>query len=119
MNKKEEEKPKNVEAIKYGDVFNVSGELAAKAIAPQDAATVEAAEKSVLGWIPKSGMATVMKSAADHNQRHGFVRHDDITDAVNDSGTEIAETTVVGHRLISESIDGQVIHLYSLFYSVL
>ncbi|XP_047982829.1 late embryogenesis abundant protein D-34-like [Salvia hispanica] len=110
MNKKEEEE----KPIKYGDVFNVSGELAAKPIAPQDAATVEAAEKSVLGWIPKSGMAAVMKSAADHNEHHGLVRHDDITDAVKDSGTEIAETTVVGHRLISESIGGQLLGRFAM-----
>lgn len=37
------------EPIKYGDVFNVTGELASKPVAPQDAAVMESAEKTVFG----------------------------------------------------------------------
>ncbi|KAL1547229.1 late embryogenesis abundant protein D-34-like [Salvia divinorum] len=114
MNTNEEESPKAAEPIKYGDVFSVSGELAAAPIAPQDAAAVAAAEKSVLGVTPRSGVALVMKSAAEHNEQHGFVRHDDVTAAVKESGTEIAETTVVGHRLISESVGGQLLWRFTM-----
>ncbi|KAL1539749.1 late embryogenesis abundant protein D-34-like [Salvia divinorum] len=109
---KESEKPKKFEAIKYGDVFNVSGELAAKAITPQDAAAVESAEKSVLGETQKSGMATVMKSVADLNAQRGVVGHDDTT---REGGApQIAETTVAGHRVISESIDGQLLGRFAM-----
>ncbi|XP_057800896.1 late embryogenesis abundant protein D-34-like [Salvia miltiorrhiza] len=109
-----QEKPAKAEAIKYGDVFNVSGDLAAKPITPKDAAAVELAENLVLGENPKSGMATVMKSAAELNERRGFVRHDDTTDVVRDGGTEIAETTVVGHRLVTESIGGQLLGRFAM-----
>lgn len=111
----DQDKPRKVEAIKYGDVFDISGELAAKPITPKDAAAMQLAENRILGENPKSGMATVMKSAAELNERRGLVQHDDTTDVVRDSGTEISETTIAGHRLICESIGGHVRLSLSLF----
>ncbi|KAH6772776.1 hypothetical protein C2S52_004403 [Perilla frutescens var. hirtella] len=102
-------KRRKQDAMNYGDVFDVSGELAAKPIAPQDAATVESAEIVVLGENPIGGVAAVMKSAAEVNVRRGIVRHDDTTDIVRDKGVVISETTIVGHRIISESIAGQLL----------
>lgn len=103
-----EERAKKVEAIKYGDVFDVYGELAAKPIAPQDAAAVLSAEKLVLGESHKAGVASVMKAAAEENERRGLVGEGDITEAVREEGAVISETTIVGHRIICESIGGQV-----------
>ncbi|XP_047953721.1 late embryogenesis abundant protein D-34-like [Salvia hispanica] len=111
---KETEKPKKFKAIKYGDVFDVSGELAAKAITPQDAAAMESAEKSVFGETQKSGMASVMKSVAELNEERGVVGHDDTTEAIREGGTQITETTVVGHRVISESIGGQLLGRFAM-----
>ncbi|OVA05444.1 Seed maturation protein [Macleaya cordata] len=52
------------EPIKYGDLFPVSGELATKPVAPQDAALMQTAENLVLGQTQKGGAAAVMQSAA-------------------------------------------------------
>ncbi|KAG6400802.1 hypothetical protein SASPL_137645 [Salvia splendens] len=101
------EKPKKFASIKYGNVFDVSGELAAKDITPQDAAAVESAEKSMFGETQKSGMASVMKSVAELNEERGVVGHDDTTETIREGGTQITETTVVGHRVISKSIGRQ------------
>ncbi|KAK9086833.1 hypothetical protein Syun_029227 [Stephania yunnanensis] len=63
--------------IKYGDVFPVSGELATKPIAPQDAAMMQTAENLVLGQTQKGGAATTMLAAATLNERAGLVGHKD------------------------------------------
>ncbi|KAL0414523.1 UNVERIFIED_CONTAM: Late embryogenesis abundant protein D-34 [Sesamum radiatum] len=44
-----EQEEEQQEPIKYGDVFQVSGDLASKPIAPQDAVMMQAAETSVFG----------------------------------------------------------------------
>ncbi|CAN6558465.1 unnamed protein product [Malus baccata var. baccata] len=49
------------EPIKYGDVFNVSGELAYRPVAPRHAATAEAAENLVLGENMRGGPAAVSR----------------------------------------------------------
>lgn len=45
----EQEKPRRPQggedAIKYGDVFDVWGELAKKAVAPEDAAMIQSTER--------------------------------------------------------------------------
>lgn len=46
--------------IKYGDVFNVSGELASKSVMPQDAAMMQTAEAMVFGQTRKGGPAAAM-----------------------------------------------------------
>ncbi|TQD85965.1 hypothetical protein C1H46_028511 [Malus baccata] len=49
------------EPIKYGNVFNVSGELAYRPVAPRHAATAQAAENLVLGENMRGGPAAVSR----------------------------------------------------------
>ena len=72
--------------IRYGDVFNVSGDLARKPIAPQDAAMMQTAEAMVLGQTQKGGTVAVMQSAATQNEREGLVGHNDAVDVVGNQG---------------------------------
>ncbi|KAJ9171981.1 hypothetical protein P3X46_015274 [Hevea brasiliensis] len=58
--------------VKYSDVFDVS----------RDAATMQSAEKEVLGQTQKGGPASVMQSAANVNVRADLVDPDDASDAV-------------------------------------
>ncbi|KAL2510693.1 Seed maturation protein [Abeliophyllum distichum] len=107
-----QEQPRRPEAVKYGDLFQVSDELASKPIAPQDAATMQAAENIVLGETKKGGTAAVMQSAADVNERRGAVGHYDMTDIVREQGATISETDVGGYRIITESVGRQVVGQY-------
>lgn len=102
----------NQEPIKYGDVFNVSGELANKPIAPQDAAMMQTAETQVLGQTQKGGTAAVMQAAATRNEQVGVVGHNDITDIAGEQGVGVAETDVAGRRIITEAVAGQVVGQY-------
>lgn len=103
-----QEQPRRPDAVKYGDLFQVSDELASKPIAPQDAATMQAAENIVLGETKKGGPAAVMQSAADLNERRGAVGHYDMTNIVREQGATISEAEVCGHRLVTESVGGEV-----------
>lgn len=94
--------------IKYGDVFNVKGDLASKTIAPRDAATMQAAESRVLGETRKGGPASTVQSAARVNMREGFIGGDDATDVARDPGTKVAERNIGDDRIITEKIAGQV-----------
>ncbi|KAK9933280.1 hypothetical protein M0R45_020481 [Rubus argutus] len=100
------------ESVKYGDLFNVSGNLASKPVAPQDAAMMQTAETLVLGKTQKGGVAAVMQSAATRNERAGLVRHDEATDVAGIEGVIVTETDVPGQRIITESVGGQVIGQY-------
>ena len=64
----------NQEPIKYGDVFNVRGELANKPITPQDASIMQTTETEVLGQTQKGGTAAVTR-----NEQAGLVGHKDVT----------------------------------------
>ena len=97
------------EPIKYGDVFQVQGELAEKAVTPRDAAMMQSAENAMLGHIQKGGAASTMTSAAMRNERAGLVDHNDISDNAGLRGVSITETDLPGKRIITESIGGQVI----------
>lgn len=101
----EEQQP---QPIKYGDVFNLSGELADKPIAPQDAAMMQAAETRVFGQTQKDGTAAAMQAAATINVRAGLVDHSDVTDVAGQEGVTVAETALPGTRIITESVGGQV-----------
>ncbi|GAA0170806.1 hypothetical protein LIER_41026 [Lithospermum erythrorhizon] len=79
------------EAIKYGNVFNVKGELASKAITPRDAALLQSAENMVIGMPQKDGPAAIMRSAAVENVKHGFVGVEDVTDIVQKEGVTLLE----------------------------
>ncbi|GMN48822.1 hypothetical protein TIFTF001_018003 [Ficus carica] len=64
------------EPIKYGDVFDVSSELASKPVALRDAAAMQTAENMVFGQTQRGGPAAVMESAAAAvNERLGNVRN--------------------------------------------
>ncbi|KAA8548647.1 hypothetical protein F0562_000331 [Nyssa sinensis] len=88
------------EPIRYGDVFLVSGNLASKPIAPQDAAMMQTAEASVLGQTQKGGPAAVMQSAANRNERAGLVGHGDISDVAGEQGVTVVEIDVPVGRYV-------------------
>lgn len=104
--KREEQEP-----IKYGDVFNVQGDLAEKPIAPQDAAMMQTAETAVLGQTQKGGSAAAMQAAATRNERAGVVSHNAISDIAGGEGVTVTETDVPGRRIITEAVGGQVLSL--------
>jgi len=97
--------------IKYGDVFNVSGNLAKKPVAPEDAAMMQSAETRVLGQTQLGGAASVMQSAANQNERAGLVSHLDVNDVASDGGVTVSETQVPGRRIITEAVGGKVLLL--------
>ncbi|GMI66511.1 responsive to abscisic acid 28 [Hibiscus trionum] len=96
------------EPIKFGDVFNVTGELASKPIGPQDAAAMQSAENTVLGQTTKNGPAAAMQSAATANERAGFVCHNQ----PGDQGVSVIKSNQDGWVLVTESVGGQVIAQY-------
>lgn len=105
----QEQQPKRPqEPVTYGDVFGVSGELADKPVAPEDAKMMQAAETRVFGHTQKGGAASVMQSAATANKRSGFVQPGDITDLAADRGVTVAQTEVPGARVTTEFVGGQV-----------
>ncbi|GAY58299.1 hypothetical protein CUMW_185980 [Citrus unshiu] len=85
--------------IKYDDVFNVSGGLASKAVAPQDAAMMQSAETAAFGSTQPGGQA----------ERAGLVSRGD---AAADQGVTITGTEIPAGRIITESLDGQVVGQY-------
>ena len=105
--------PAEQEPIKYGDVFNVSGELASKPVAPRDAAAMQAAESTLFGQAQKGGPAAVMESAAALNERFGLVGHNDAADV---QGVTVTERIVEGNRVITEAVGGQVLTSLHFFY---
>lgn len=105
----QEEQPRRPpEPVKYGDVFEVSGELADKPIAPEDANMMQAAETRVFGHTQKGGAAAIMQSAATANKRGGFVHPGDTTDLAAERGVTVAQTEVPGARVTTEFVGGQV-----------
>lgn len=96
------------EPIKYGDVFNVSGDLASMTVAPEDANMMQTAETMVFGKTQKGGVAASMQAAATQNERSGLVGHRDATDAASDRGVSVTETDLLGARVITERVAGQV-----------
>ncbi|CAH8337860.1 unnamed protein product [Eruca vesicaria subsp. sativa] len=104
----QQEQPKRPqEPIKYGDVFDVSGELADRPIAPEDARLMQAKETSVLGHTQKGGIAATMQSAATANRRGGFVEPGVATFLDPDRGVSVEQTDVPGARVTKESIGVQ------------
>ncbi|KAK7270278.1 hypothetical protein RIF29_23303 [Crotalaria pallida] len=97
------------EPIKYGDVFNVSDELASKPITPKDAAMMQATENQALGTTQKGGPAAVMQSAATANLSAGLVNRDSISDVARDHGMSVSETKVGNSRLITECVGREVV----------
>jgi hypothetical protein len=96
-------------SVKYGDVLDVSGELAQRRVAPRDAALLQAAEQSVLGGTQRGGPAAVLQSAATVNARAGHVGRAQITGPVADAGATVVEAELGGRRVVTESIGRQVV----------
>ncbi|KAI7749590.1 hypothetical protein M8C21_021892 [Ambrosia artemisiifolia] len=92
--------------ITYGDVFPVSGELATKPVAPQDAAMMQAAETTVFGRTQKGGTAAAMQAAAAVNERAGLVSRQDLS-VTGDQGVTVTATDLPGARVVTETISGQ------------
>ncbi|KAL7151420.1 hypothetical protein ABFS83_04G029900 [Erythranthe nasuta] len=107
-----QEQPRRPEPVKYGDVFQVSGELASKPVAPRDAAAAQAAESIILGQVQKGGPAAVMQSAADVNVSRGVLHRDDVTEATRQHGILISQTDAGGQRIITEAVAGEVVGKY-------
>ncbi|KAK8565385.1 hypothetical protein V6N12_058948 [Hibiscus sabdariffa] len=110
MNQKQPQRPgadeshDQTEPIKFGDVFNVTGELASKPIGPQDAAAMQSAENMVLGQTTKKAPAAVMQSAANANERAGLVSRNQ----AGDQGVSVIKSNNDGGVLVTESVGGQV-----------
>ncbi|GAB4841594.1 hypothetical protein Ancab_022308 [Ancistrocladus abbreviatus] len=101
------------ETIKYGDIFTVSGGLANKTVAPQDAAAMQSAEDQMLGKTMKGGPAAVMQSAATKNVQAGVVKPGAVSDAVENEGVTIRKSEVDGTRLVTEAIGDEVVGQYA------
>ncbi|KAL5796680.1 hypothetical protein ACOSQ2_001500 [Xanthoceras sorbifolium] len=100
--------------IQYGDIFDVSGELASTPVTPGDAASMQAAENMLLGQTPKGGPAAVMQSAAAVNERAGLVGQRAVTDIAKDKGVIVSEMVEDGgDRVITESVGDQVVAQYA------
>ncbi|XP_068651340.1 late embryogenesis abundant protein D-34-like [Aristolochia californica] len=99
--------------IKYGEVFDVSGDLAAQKIAPGDAAMLQSAENLVLGQTKKGGPAAVMQSAAGYNEKIGKAGHTETSNLAGERGVTVtAMDAPVGVRVVTESVGGQVVDQY-------
>lgn len=104
----QQQQQRQQEPIKYGDVFQVSGDLAGQPITPQDAAMMQTAEASVFGEVLSGGPAAAMRAAAAMNERAGAVGRDDVTDVARDGGVAVSATEYPDTRVVTESVGGQV-----------
>ncbi|KAL1351517.1 hypothetical protein HN51_015436 [Arachis hypogaea] len=101
------------EAIKYGEVFNVFGELARQPITPRDAATLQSVEGQILGETRKGGPAAMMESAVAKNQRVSVVDRKDVTNIARNEGVTISkQKNERGNSVVTETLDGQVVRQY-------
>jgi hypothetical protein len=106
-----QEQPRREEGIKYGDVFNVEGDIGSRTVAPMDAAMMQKAENTMLGKTQKGGAAATLQAAATKNEKDGIVGHNDMSKVVGDGGVSISKIDVSGRHVTSESIGGQVLVL--------
>ncbi|XP_021281129.1 late embryogenesis abundant protein D-34-like [Herrania umbratica] len=98
------------EAIKYGDVFDVTGRLASKPVAPRDAATMRTAENQVLGKTLDASAAAVMQSATDVNVMSGVVGPGQGNKMVERVGVAVSKSRdVQGKVVVAEAIAGQIV----------
>ncbi|MCE0481044.1 hypothetical protein HAX54_038441 [Datura stramonium] len=58
-------------------------------------------EHRTYGHISKGGPASVMQSAANQNERAGFITHQDVNAAAN-QGVSITDTDQTGNRMMTE-----------------
>ncbi|GLJ12576.1 hypothetical protein SUGI_0193750 [Cryptomeria japonica] len=95
------------EAITYGEVFKVRGDLARQAISPGDAALMHSAETRALGQMQKVGVAARMQEAAHVNEMAGVVDKGDDTSLAAVQGMAVTETVVPGRKVRVEYVSGQ------------
>ncbi|KAH7665695.1 Late embryogenesis abundant protein SMP subgroup domain-containing protein [Dioscorea alata] len=107
-----QQQPQRPQPINYGDVFQVSGDLAGQPIAPHDAAMMQSAETRVIGQALPHGPAAVMQSAANWNEQAGLLGHYDASSITTEQGVSVAETTLPGRRVYTEYVAGQVVGQY-------
>nr|AWJ68131.1 late embryogenesis abundant [Cleistogenes songorica] len=106
--------------IKYGDAFNVKGELAGQPIAPQDAAAMRSAEQSIPGvQVPQEkgggfSAGGFMESAAQYNQAVGAVQPGQASEAAAKQGINITQDPVPGGRIVTEFVASQVVGQYAV-----
>ncbi|XVF32556.1 hypothetical protein REPUB_Repub17cG0092400 [Reevesia pubescens] len=106
----------NEEAIKYGDVFEVTGGLESKPVAPRDAATMLGAETQVLGKPLDAGAAAVMQSAVDIdvNMSSGAVGRDQGNEMVEREGVAVSKSRdAQGKIVVTEAIAGHMVGQYN------
>nr|BAD86645.1 ECP31 protein [Daucus carota] len=112
MSQQQPRRPQQEQPIKYGDVFDVSGQLSSQPVAPNDASAMQAAENMVLGKTQKGGPASVMQSAAAANLQRGVVGRHEGTPIASEQGVTISEAEIAGTRIITEAVGGQVVGQY-------
>ncbi|KAL6638901.1 hypothetical protein ACP70R_023537 [Stipagrostis hirtigluma subsp. patula] len=106
--------------IKYGDAFEVKGELAGQPIAPRDAAAMRAAEEGVPGVpVPQESgggfsVAGFMEQAAQYNQALGAVQPGQASDAAANKGVNVTQDAVAGGRIVTEFVAGQAVGQYAV-----
>ena len=106
--RQQQQQQQHKDPIKYGDVFNVSGDVASEPIMPRDAALMQATENQALGQTQKGGPAAVMQSAAAVNASAGLAGCDYISGVARDQGVSVSEAKVGANRVITESVGTQV-----------
>ncbi|WOL03122.1 late embryogenesis abundant protein D-34-like isoform X1 [Canna indica] len=102
-------------AIRYGDVFPVTGDLSDRPIAPRDASMMQSAESTVFGQTLKGGAASAMESAATRNEQRRAVGHNQFSDIAREKGVTVSQTDIPGEpgrRLVTESVGGQAVRQY-------
>ncbi|WCJ21552.1 Late embryogenesis abundant protein 31 [Euphorbia peplus] len=100
------------EALTYGDVFSVTGDIATQPVAPGDAAIMQSAENSVLGYTQVGGPAAVMQSASGINVATGAVDPNSVSDAVINEGVTVSQDNFGGTQIITEKVGGEVVGQY-------
>ncbi|KAK4799835.1 hypothetical protein SAY86_025200 [Trapa natans] len=111
MSQGQQRRQERQELVKYGDVFDVQGELADKPITPREASMMQTAENVLLGQVQRGGAAATMQSAASKNERAGLVGHTTMNDVAG-QGVTVTEEEFSGHRVITESVGRQVVAHY-------
>ncbi|KAL6600493.1 hypothetical protein ACP70R_022630 [Stipagrostis hirtigluma subsp. patula] len=106
--------------IKYGDAFEVKGELAGQPIAPRDAAAMRAAEEQVEGVpVPQESgggfsVGGFMEQAAQYNEALGAVQPGQASDAAANKGVNVTQDAVAGGRIVTEFVAGQAVGQYAV-----
>ncbi|OMP05088.1 Seed maturation protein [Corchorus olitorius] len=102
-------------AIRYGDVFDVTGGLESKPIAPRDADTMRNTENQVLGLTPKEGAGVVMQAAANLNESAGVVRHNQGNEVVDREGVAVSTSRDArGRIVVTEAIADHLVEQYTI-----